>query len=336
MDMSHDREPAPDVEHVPVLADELLELVDVRPGDVVVDGTFGAGGHARLLTARMEGRGSYIGIDRDPAAEARFQRFADEQSGVATRFVAGTFPDAFSALAADSVSADVVILDIGVSSMQIDEPQRGFSYMNDGPLDMRMDPTTGTGADVLVNEGSPDDIARVLREYGEEPSAWRIAQAIVTARDLSPLTTTRQLANVVYEASPAAARTGRGHPAKRTFQALRIAVNDELGMIDRGLDAALSLLKPGGRLAVIAFHSLEDRIVKRRFAAWRGQCTCPPGLPVCACGAHAKVVPLTRRAVKAGRAELERNPRAASSRLRAVSAVQVDPKTDAEPDGDAA
>ncbi|MBC7644610.1 MAG: 16S rRNA (cytosine(1402)-N(4))-methyltransferase RsmH, partial [Thermoleophilia bacterium] len=233
------------MEHVPVLATELIDLIAVRPGDIVVDGTFGAGGHARLITAQMAGSGTYIGVDRDPGAAARFAAFAAEQSGITTRFVAATFPDAFAALHAESVSANVVILDIGVSSMQIDEPQRGFSYMADGPLDMRMDPSTGTGADMLVNEGSADEIARVLREYGEEPSAWRIAQAIVVARDLEPITTTRQLANIIYEASPAAARAGRGHPAKRSFQALRIAVNDELGMIDRGLDAALELLAPG-------------------------------------------------------------------------------------------
>jgi 16S rRNA (cytosine1402-N4)-methyltransferase len=333
----------PQTEHVPVLACELMELAAAEPGDTVVDGTFGAGGHARLLAARIGPSGTYVGIDRDPTAVARFERFAAEQAGDPaataeapasssgprdagphTRFVRDTFPAAFLLLAQEGVSADVVILDIGVSSMHIDDPARGFSYMHDGPLDMRMDPSGGESASELLARADQAAIARMLREFSEEPHAGRIARAIVERREHGePVRTTAELAQLVHDSVPHAARSGRGHPAKRTFQALRVAVNDELGMLDRGLDLAWELLRDGGRLVVISFHSLEDRMVKRRMASWLGRCTCPPGLPVCACGAHAKVTQLTRKAVKAHPNEIAANPRAASARLRAVRKVGV-------------
>jgi 16S rRNA (cytosine1402-N4)-methyltransferase len=202
--------------------------------------------------------------------------------------------------------------------MQLDQPERGFAYSYDAPLDMRMDPTSGQSAADLVNGATPQELARILRDYGDERFARRIARAIELEREREPFTRTERLADVVRTAIPAATRRTGGHPAKRTFQALRIAVNDELGMLDRGLDAALALTRPGGRIAVIAFHSLEDRMVKRRFESWVGRCVCPPGLPVCGCGVHSKVELLTRKAVRASEEEQARNPRAASALLRAV------------------
>lgn len=309
-------------EHVPVLARELVEAVAAGPGQVVVDGTFGAGGHARLIAPHIAPGGHYVGIDRDPGAAVRFERFAVEVEPLGTRFERMPFPDAFSLLAGEGVSADAVILDVGVSSMHIDDPGRGFSYMQEGPLDMRMDPTSGEDAAHLLATAGLDELARIFREYGEEAHARRIARAIVDRRASAPLRTTTELAGLVARAVPSDGAR-RGHPAKRVFQALRIAVNDELGMLDRGLDAALALLCPGGRLVVISFHSLEDRMVKRRFADWVGRCSCPPGLPVCGCGAHALVEAITRKAVKPSQQECERNPRASSARLRAVRKLEV-------------
>ena len=310
--------------HVPVLADAVVRLADVQPGDTVVDGTFGNGGHARLLATALEpGRGTYVGIDRDPSVEPRFAAFASEHEGLQTRFVRATFPDGMRDLAAEGVSADVVILDIGVSSMQLDQPERGFAYSYDAPLDMRMDPgSPGTAAD-LVNEAPEAELTRILREYGEERYARRIARAIVARRAERPFERTADLVDVIRGAVPAPARFGHGHPAKRTFQALRIAVNAELEMLDEGLDAALALLRPGGRLVVISFHSLEDRMVKRRFEHWASDCICPPGLPICACDKQAEVVPLTRKPVEADLAEVEANPRAASAKVRAVRKLEV-------------
>lgn len=309
--------------HVPVMPDEVVELLAPEPGDTIVDGTFGAGGHARLLAARLHGDGLHVGIDRDPSAAARFDAFAAEVAPLPTRFVAATFPDGLRSLAHEGLSADAVMLDIGVSSMQLDQPERGFSYAHDAPLDMRMDPSGGTSAAEFVAHADERELERILREYGEERYARRIARGIVARRELEPIDRTTQLVDVVLGSIPVAARHAPGgHPARRTFQALRIAVNDELSMLDDGLDAALELLAPGGRLLVLSFHSLEDRIVKRRFEAWAGRCTCPPGLPVCACGAVRRAEPLVRGLLRPTEAEVDANPRAASTRLRAVRRVE--------------
>jgi len=309
--------------HVPVMPDEVVELVAARPGAIIVDGTFGAGGHARLVAPSLGPDGLYVGVDRDASAAPRFEAFAAEVAPVPTRFVRMPFPDAFELLAAEGMSADAVILDVGVSSMQLDETERGFAYAHDAPLDMRMDQSAGIGAAGLLAGLDERELERILREFGEERHARRIAKAIVRRREDEPVTRTGELVDVVMSAIPAAARYAPGgHPARRVFQALRIAVNDELGMLDRGLDAALELLAPDGRLVVMSFHSLEDRIVKRRFESWAGTCTCPPGLPVCACGAVTRATTITRGAARPTEAEVARNSRAASTRLRAVRRVE--------------
>ena len=314
---------SPQPPHVPVMPDEVVGLVAPEAGMVVVDGTFGAGGHARLIAPLLGADGLYVGVDRDPSAVARFEAFAAEVAPVPTRFVGAAFPDAFAQLAAEGVSADAVILDVGVSSMQLDEVERGFSYAHDAPLDMRMDQSTGTSAAELVADVDERELERILREYGEERYARRIAGGIVRRRAESPIVRTAELVDVVLGSIPVAARHAPGgHPARRVFQALRIAVNDELGMLDRGLDAALDLLAPDGRLVVMSFHSLEDRIVKRRFEAWRGTCTCPPGLPVCACGAVTRAEQITRGVVRPTAEEVARNSRAAPTRLRAARRVE--------------
>jgi len=314
--------------HVPVLADELLRLLDPRPGQTVVDATFGAGGHAGLVAERLGARGTLVVIDRDPVALAIAERFA-ASAPCAVRVVAAPFADALEELAEEGFSADGAYFDLGMSSMQIDEPERGFSYVRDAPLDMRMgygDPERSadagqpTAADVVAT-WSERDLARALRELGEERHAGRIARAIVREREREPIVTTGRLVDVVTEAIPTPARFAGGHPAKRTFQALRIVVNDELGQIDRALPAAWRLLRAGGRLAAISFHSLEDRRVKR-FLADRAQgCVCPPDLPVCACGRTAEAELLTRRSIVPSAREQERNPRSRSARIRAARRI---------------
>jgi 16S rRNA (cytosine1402-N4)-methyltransferase len=309
------------LDHVPVLAAELLELLDPRPGEVAVDGTFGAGGHARLVADRLGPEGELIAIDRDPAAAARFTTFADEVP-CRTRFVAAPFADALEALAGEGVRADVAYLDLGMSSMQVDEPGRGFSYAHAAPLDMRMDPTQGPSAADAVNGWEERRLARVLRDFGEERYADRIARAIARERAREPITTTDRLVDVVTEAIPVPARFAGGHPAKRTFQGLRIAVNDELGQLDRALPAAWQVLDGSGRFAGISFHSLEDRRVKRFLAARAQGCICPPDLPVCACGRTPEAEVLTRRSVTASPEEVAVNPRAKSARLRAARKLE--------------
>ncbi len=261
----------------------------------MVDATFGGGGHTRRLMGAMGTDVGFVGIDRDPDARAN----AD---ALGVPLLRGDFGDLDR------------LLDLGISSHQVDVAERGFSYREDGPLDMRMDPSRGPDAAEIVNTASIDELVRILREYGEERHARRIADAIVEAR---PLTRTLQLADVVAAAVPAAARRA-GHPARKTFQALRIAVNRELESLDRALDAGLGRLAPGGRCLVISYHSLEDRIVKRRFADGARGCTCPPDLPVCACGADPELRLLTRGAVVPSDEEIAANPRSRSARLRAV------------------
>jgi 16S rRNA (cytosine1402-N4)-methyltransferase len=302
-------------DHVPVLADEVRELLAVQPGETVVDATFGAGGHAELLAADLGGRGRFIAIDRDASVRPYFDRF-QRRAGVQARLLRGDFAVVLGQLADNDVQADAVLLDLGVSSMQIDRPERGFSYAADAPLDMRMDVSASRTAADVVNELDERELADVFRRYGEERFSRQIARAIVRRRAERPFERTADLVEVVRAAIPAPRRFGDGHPAKRVFQALRIVVNDELDALEQALPTALRLLRPGGRLAVISFHSLEDRIVKRYFAAQARGCTCPPDLPVCVCGKEPTLRLVTRKAVRPSPSETAENPRASSARLR--------------------
>jgi len=302
-------------DHVPVLADEVRELLAVQPGETVIDATFGAGGHAAALAADLAGRGRFIAVDRDASVRPYFERF-QRQAGVQARFLRGDFAVVLGQLADNDLQADAIFLDLGVSSMQIDRPERGFSYAADAPLDMRMDVSAPRSAKDVVNELSERELADIFRRYGEERFSRQIARAIVRRREERPFERTTDLVEVVRGAIPAPRRFGDGHPAKRVFQALRIVVNEELESLERSLPTALRLLRPGGRLAVISFHSLEDRIVKRFFAAQARGCTCPPDLPVCVCGKEPTLRLVTRKAVRPSPTETAENPRAASARLR--------------------
>jgi 16S rRNA (cytosine1402-N4)-methyltransferase len=304
-------------DHVPVLAEEVREALSLRPGETLVDATFGAGGHAELLAADLRGDGKVIAIDRDPSARAYFDRFR-RRTAVQGRFLRGEFSLVLEQLASNGVRADAVLFDLGVSSMQIDQPERGFSYAADAPLDMRMDPGAELSARELVNEWSERDLTTIFRDYGEERYARQIARAIGRRRRERSFERTGELVETIKAAIPAPARFGDGHPARRVFQALRIAVNDELGSLEAALPAALELLRPGGRLAVISFHSLEDRIVKRFLRSQERGCTCPPDFPVCVCGHEPTLRAQSRRAIRPTPQEIAANPRAASARLRAA------------------
>ena len=305
-------------EHVPVLAAELIALASPGPGDTVVDCTFGGGGHARLAAARIGPTGTLIAIDRDPVAAERFAEIQSEL-GCSSRFIAAEFSDALGQLAAEAVRPDVIFMDFGMSSMQLDAWERGFSYSYDAPLDMRMDSSQDLSALEVVNEWPESRLATILRDLGEERHARSIAATIARHR---PLETTSELVDAIREAVPPAYRFGRGHPAKRTFQAIRIAVNGELDSIDRALPAAWSLLDEDGRIAAISFHSLEDRRVKRFLVDLAQGCTCPPELPVCVCGGEPDAELIPRRAVKPSEHEIERNPRSSSARLRVARKVR--------------
>jgi 16S rRNA (cytosine1402-N4)-methyltransferase len=304
-------------DHVPVLAEEVREALSLRPGETLVDATFGAGGHAELLAADLRGEGKVVAIDRDPSARAYFDRFR-RRTAVQGRFLRGEFSLVLEQLASNGVRADAVLFDLGVSSMQIDQPERGFSYAADAPLDMRMDPNADVSARALVNEASERDLTSIFRDYGEERYARQIARAIGRRRREEPFERTGELVETIKAAIPAPARFGDGHPARRVFQALRIAVNDELGSLEAALPAALELLRPGGRLAVISFHSLEDRIVKRFLRSQERGCTCPPDFPICVCGHEPALRAQSRRAIRPTPQEIAANPRAASARLRAA------------------
>ncbi|MEX2211440.1 MAG: 16S rRNA (cytosine(1402)-N(4))-methyltransferase RsmH [Gaiellaceae bacterium] len=308
-------------DHVPVLAEEVRELLAVEPGETVVDATFGAGGHAALLAADLKDKGRFVAIDRDPTVRPFFEGFRRRHGSLQTRFLRGEADVVLGQLAGNGFGADVVLMDLGVSSMQIDRPERGFSYAVDAPLDMRMDPTAPFSAAHLVNESGERDLATVFRRFGEERYAKQIARAIVRRRRERPFERTGELVETIRASLPAPARFGEGHPAKRVFQALRIAVNDELGSLERALPAALALLRPGGRMAVISFHSLEDRIVKRFLRDQERGCTCPPDFPICVCGREPVVRLLNRKAVRPSAREVSENPRAASARLRAAVKV---------------
>ena len=309
--MNQDQSKEPAGFHRPVLVEEVVELMaPVLPG-VVVDATFGGGGHTRRMLDEFGDEVNVIGIDRDPDAMA-------QAAGLRATVVEGNFgdlADVVGAVTDDPISG--VLFDFGVSSHQLDEADRGFSYHQEGPLDMRMGPDAELSADDIVNRWPVDDIARIIREYGEEPLARRIARAIVAAR---PIDSTATLSTVIANAMPAARRRA-GHPARRTFQAIRMAVNGELDAVSSGVEQAVDLVRVGGRVVTISYHSLEDRIVKQHFAERARGCTCPPDLPVCGCGNTAEVRILTRKPIRPSEAEIAANNRARSAVLRAVEKV---------------
>jgi 16S rRNA (cytosine1402-N4)-methyltransferase len=312
--------------HIPVLAEELLELLDPQLGQTAIDCTFGGGGHARMVAERLGGDGTLIAIDRDPLAEARFLELADE-APCSMRFLRGGYAEGLRLLAEEGLRTDMVYLDLGMSSMQIDTRERGFSYSYDAPLDMRMDPRQELSAREIVATWEERRIAAILRELGEERHASQIARAIVRRRAQAPIETTLALVEVVSSAIPTPARFAGGHPAKRTFQALRIAVNDELGQLDEALPLAWELLREGGVLAGISFHSLEDRRVKRFLAERARGCICPPDLPVCGCGRESEAALLTRGSIAPSATEIASNARSSSARLRAAEKLAA-PSTD--------
>jgi 16S rRNA (cytosine1402-N4)-methyltransferase len=301
-------------EHKPVLAAELTELLAPRPGQVAIDCTFGGGGHARRIAAALGPAGTLICIDRDPAAAERYEAFASE-AACRTRLISSDFAAGLRTLRGEGICPDMVYMDLGMSSMQVDAWERGFSYSYDAPLDMRMDTRQQLSAAEVVNEWPEARLSQVLRRFGEERYAGGIAREIVRRR---PLTTTSELVDAIKAGMPASARFGGGHPAKRTFQAIRIAVNGELDSLDDALPNAWAMLPRGGRLAAISFHSLEDRRVKRFLAERARGCVCPPELPVCVCGREPEAELLTRRALAPGEDETAANPRAKSAHLRAA------------------
>lgn len=301
--------------HKPVLFDETIEALAIRPEGIYIDGTLGGGGHSEAILQRLKG-GRLLSIDQDPdalrAAGERLQKYAESQ------IVRGNFRDMKELARQNGIEqADGVLLDIGVSSYQLDTPERGFSYHHDAPLDMRMS-QEGVSAKELVNTLSARELSDILFRYGEEKQAVRIVKGILAAREHTPIETTGQLAEIVKASVPAAVRREQGHPARKTFQALRIAVNKELDVLRTGLEAGFSLLKPGGRLAVITFHSLEDRIVKQQMNVWCEGCICPKDFPVCICGRTPQGQLVYKKGLTASQRELEENPRARSARLRVI------------------
>jgi 16S rRNA (cytosine1402-N4)-methyltransferase len=304
--------------HVSVMAEEVMQYLQPHSGGVYLDGTLGGAGHARLILEASSPDGVLIGMDRDTEALAAAQR---ELASFGERVVLrqGNFSDMCMQLDQLEIAAvDGILLDLGVSSHQIDSPERGFSFREDGPLDMRMNPKEGVSAATVVAETEADELKRIFRDYGEERWAGKIARAIVTDREKTPFVTTLQLADLISRVVPAGRGPQRIHPATRVFQALRIHVNGELDSLRTALDTAWLRLKTGGRLVVISFHSLEDRMVKQAFRALATGCVCPPRLAVCACGEQPSVRVLTRKAVRATETETENNPRARSAVLRAM------------------
>ncbi len=301
--------------HRPVLLDETVDSLNIRPGGIYVDGTLGGGGHASLVLERLGESGRLIGIDQDAdAIEAATKRLAPFSDRVTV--IRDNYRNIGEILESLSVPAvDGIYLDLGVSSFQLDSAERGFSYREDAPLDMRMDRRGGRTAADIVNECGESELYRIIRDYGEERFAGNVAKRIVAARKNGRIETTGQLAEIIKEAIPARMRAD-GHPAKRTFQALRIEVNRELEVLEESIDTMIDLLKPGGRLAVITFHSLEDRIVKTKFRTAENPCICPPDFPVCVCGRKSRGRVITRKPIVPGKEELEENRRAHSAKLR--------------------
>ena len=301
--------------HVSVLLDECIAGLNIRPEGIYVDGTLGGAGHSSEIVKRLT-TGMLIGIDRDPVAlKAAGERLAPY--GDRVKLVHSNFCEMASVLENLGISGvDGILMDLGVSSPQLDDGERGFSYMVDAPLDMRMDSGDALSADTVVNTWSYEELKKILYEYGEERYAPAIAGAIVRKREAAPIRTTLELVDVIRGAMPPAALREKQHPAKRSFQAIRIAVNDELGSVAKAMESAIPLLNPGGRLAVITFHSLEDRIVKNAMASAAKGCICPPEFPVCVCGRKPQVDILTRKPIVSSPEELEENPRARSAKLR--------------------
>ena len=301
--------------HVSVLLDECIEGLNIKPHGVYVDGTLGGAGHSGQIAKRLT-TGQLVGIDRDPVAlkvaGERLEPYKDNVTLVHSNFC--EMAQVLKNL--DIPGVDGILLDLGVSSPQLDDGSRGFSYMTDAPLDMRMNSQDSLSAETVVNTWSQEEMKRILYTYGEERYAPQIAAAICRRREDAPIKTTLELVDIIRSAMPAAALREKQHPAKRSFQAIRIAVNDELGSVERVLEDAIDLLNPGGRLAIITFHSLEDRIVKNAMSAASKGCTCPPSFPVCVCGKKPKVKIISRKPIVASDEELERNPRARSAKLR--------------------
>ena len=307
-----------DFTHRPVLLDECIDALNIRPDGIYVDGTAGGGGHSFAIASHLE-KGHLIAIDQDEnaiaAASQRLAPFGERVSVVRSNFRA--IADVCESL--EVATIDGVLLDLGVSSHQLDTPERGFSYNADAPLDMRMDVRNPLTARRVVNEYSESELRRILFEYGEEKFSSRIAANIVAARQIAPIETTGELVDIIKRSMPAAAKEGGHHPAKRSFQAIRIEVNAELLVIEPAIRSAVNLLRPGGRMAIITFHSLEDRIVKQAFAALAAGCTCPRDLPVCICGNKPRVKVETRKPILPSDAELEQNPRSRSAKLRVIT-----------------
>lgn len=307
--------------HIPVLLPECIKALNLREGQTYVDATLGGAGHSLEVAKHIGRSGHLIGIDQDEvarkAARERLEALPEEIRP-AIDVVAGNFGDLDALLvAAEIPSIDAILFDLGVSSVQIDTPARGFSFKETGPLDMRMDPGNQTlTAAEIINTYNAADLARVIRQYSDERWASRIADFVVEARKTAPITESEQLVEIIKAAVPASARRAGGHPAKRTFQALRIEVNGELDVLRSGLEAAVRWLAPGGRIAVISYHSLEDRIVKDLFRKLSQGCTCPPDLPVCVCGNKPVLKVLTRKPILPSLEEIQRNPRSRSAKLR--------------------
>jgi 16S rRNA (cytosine1402-N4)-methyltransferase len=311
-----------DFYHLPVLLEEAVDSLDCRPGGTYVDGTLGGGGHASEILKRIMPGGRLVAIDADPEAlREAGSRLEQYRSNVI--FYKGNFGNIAKILAELGIEkVNGILLDLGVSSHQLETAQRGFSITRDAELDMRLDQTGGRTAFDLVNGLSEEELENIFREYGEERMARRIAAAVVRCRKESPVRTTGELAEIVSRAVPAPARRGRIHPATRVFQALRIAVNNELVNLEKALIDGFELLAVGGRFAVISFHSLEDRMVKTHFRSWEKGCTCPPDFPFCTCHKQSRARLINRKAIKAGPAEIEKNPRARSARLRTIERIR--------------
>ncbi|MDD5167863.1 MAG: 16S rRNA (cytosine(1402)-N(4))-methyltransferase RsmH [Syntrophales bacterium] len=307
--------------HTAVLIREVIESLQCRSGGIYVDGTVGGGGHAFAILEQTAPDGLLVGIDRDDDALAEAGRCL-RVFGSRVRLIKGNFADIGDILGDQNVTeVDGILLDLGVSSHQVDTPERGFSFHQDAPLDMRMDQSHGMDARTLVNTYPEKEIAAIIWEFGEERMARRIARAIMAKRGLAPIQTTGELVSIVESVMPARMKAFKIHPATRTFQAIRIAVNQELANLRRGLQGSIDVLKPGGRLSVISFHSLEDRMVKEQFAFASSRCVCPPDLPVCSCGKKAQLKVITRKPVTPGEAEMASNPRSRSAKLRTAERI---------------
>lgn len=309
--------------HVSVLLSETIRGLNIKPGGTYVDGTLGGAGHSSEILKYLGAEGCLIGIDQDPAAlEAAKRRLGDSKAKVL--LLKGNFENVKQLLMNEEVlNVDGILFDLGVSSHQLDTPERGFSYNQKGPLDMRMDPSSSLSADQIIHDWSEEEITRILFEYGEEKFARRIARQIIKRREIERIADTLDLAEVIKNAIPAAARRKGPHPAKRSFQALRIAVNKELTILEKAFSDGIDLLKPGGRICVITFHSLEDRITKNLFSKFANPCICPPKLPMCVCGKK-PTVKIIGKVQSPGLEELELNPRARSAKLRIAEKLNLD------------